>query len=549
MEHESSEENTPGQVRSRKVLPGMLVENDSVPADIQTMEVDMQDSGSNIESPTPEKPESRRKANLDSSLPRKLLMKDFEFVNSHVAAVRRSTLLSSDDNSSSSGSSQGITHLQDKSLKEKSIELPEKLQTLITLFNRMESSIRLLRLCKKLPTFRNICTQVEVLSKRKFLSSQLAQMKYLFPEAIQINKILVHDEKTLCMIPDMKITLMMNVVENRQTEGSISMALCQAFQEKVSSFFIAHQEDQGTDIPEAMLPEPFNSGSFRNTLLEGSSAELPLPNSGDLASLNASHLPPSFRRLISQKVMATKTQRTRILASPALSESLCNDGEHIETRSPQKQDDHGSFSNIHIPATTLCTPAKVDSNLEKVIIETPAQQMPKRPVPTPDRKLVAEDEEELSEARLTTPARRSLIYSPSKTDGNMEEPVHQAVATKGSLLGEETSGLLTKSLPVEPDTVAGIFEEGNVSQVSIEKCVEKQACLPSIFDTICLITCSSNCSLITKQELVHKIISNNLEIEETGEVEEQLVMLERLAPDWICKKAVASGEFLYRQVF
>lgn len=126
MEHESSEENTPGQIRSRKVLPGMFVENDSVPVDIQKMEVDMQDSGSNIESPTPEKPESRRKANLDSSLPRKLLMKDFEFVNSHVAAVRRSTLLSSDDNSSSSGSSQGSTHLQDKSLKEKSIELPEK---------------------------------------------------------------------------------------------------------------------------------------------------------------------------------------------------------------------------------------------------------------------------------------------------------------------------------------------------------------------------------------------------------------------------------------
>lgn len=73
-------------------------------------------------------------------------------------------------------------------------------------------------------------------------------MKYLFPEAIQINKILVHDEKTLCMIPDMKITLMMNVVENRQTEGSISMALCQDFQEKASSFFIAHQEVQYSTI-------------------------------------------------------------------------------------------------------------------------------------------------------------------------------------------------------------------------------------------------------------------------------------------------------------
>lgn len=44
---------------------------------------------------------------------------------------------------------------------------------------------------------------------------------------------------------------------------------------------------------------------------------------------------------------------------------------------------------------------------------------------------------------------------------------------------------------------------------------EKLASLPSTFDTICLISRSKDCSLITKKELVHKILCNNLEIEET----------------------------------
>lgn len=45
---------------------------------------------------------------------------------------------------------------------------------------------------------------------------------------------------------------------------------------------------------------------------------------------------------------------------------------------------------------------------------------------------------------------------------------------------------------------------------------EKLASLPFTFDVICLISRTKDCSLITKKELVHKILSNNLEIEETG---------------------------------
>lgn len=54
--------------------------------------------------------------------------------------------------------------------------------------------------------------------------------------------------------------------------------------------------------------------------------------------------------------------------------------------------------------------------------DTPAQQTPKRPVPTPHEKLTTESEESVDEARLTTSARRSLIYST-----NMEETVKGSV--------------------------------------------------------------------------------------------------------------------------
>lgn len=40
----------------------------------------------------------------------------------------------------------------------------------------------------------------------------------------------------------------------------------------------------------------------------------------------------------------------------------------------------------------------------------------------------------------------------------------------------------------------------------------------------------------------------NFHFHVAGEVEEQLELLEELVPDWIHKKAVSSGDFLYWQV-
>ena len=77
---------------------------------------------------------------------------------------------------------------------------------------------------------------------RTFSYSHLAQMKHLFPEAIQIKRILLHDEKSLCMYPEMEITLVMDVVECISTDQSPSMAICEAFYSKLLNFLDAHHK-------------------------------------------------------------------------------------------------------------------------------------------------------------------------------------------------------------------------------------------------------------------------------------------------------------------
>ena len=77
---------------------------------------------------------------------------------------------------------------------------------------------------------------------RKFLYTHLAQMKHLFPEAIQINKILLHDEKSVCMYADMEITLVMDTVECSNPHESPAMSICEAFRSKLLCFLESHHK-------------------------------------------------------------------------------------------------------------------------------------------------------------------------------------------------------------------------------------------------------------------------------------------------------------------
>lgn len=488
------------------------------------------DSKKTLESPTPIKLESRsRIKGLSPSL-----MKGKQlFEDSHAESEKTDVVSSRDDDS---------------------IELPEEYKTLSTLFERMNTSIRLLALRKKLPTFRNISSQVEVLSKRKFLCSDLAQMKCAFPEAIQIEKILIHDERSLCMIPDMKITLVYDVIGcGLDSNQSASVALCKVFHEKLLEFYKSHPE--GTDIPQAVVPELFNSENHVVTkmLSTASSKEPPQETSSDLVLSNASHFPSSFHQQFSQKIIPeTETIETPAFPAPLLSASIDED---IEVRNKlQMKGIQTSVSSVKSPAGVIytpsrmmpqnseITPAKHSSIGDAFVTETPSLQTPKRPVPTTHEEFISEDEKSVSEPESASLVRRSLIFGPSEVDGCLSE----LEACASEQIGVHPHAYIEKTRNNQASEIsAGASENHTLKQLGQEKRDNPPDSLLGIFDTICLILRSTDCCFITKQELLHKIILNNLDIEETREVEEQLQLLEELVPDWISKIAASNGDCFY----
>ncbi|TVT97904.1 hypothetical protein EJB05_56830, partial [Eragrostis curvula] len=549
----------------------------SSPEAVHKLKVDMQDSGFEFESPTPEKPESRRTGVAVSSLARNLLAERYK--------DRLAGQLLEDDEDETDDEEYDVSGTRPEDTP---IELLERRVTvhfhlmhsssawqhkiLLNLFNRMESSIRLLRLRKKMTTFKNIATQVEVLTKRKFLYNHLAQMKHLFPEAIQIKRILLHDEKSLCMYPDMEITLVMDVVECKSPDQSPSMAICEAFYSKLLGFLDAHDKDK--DIPEAILPEPFNSRPEENlylgALYKGHSAESPLQISTEDGVSNASHFPHSFQKLISQKIIADGTEKTQLLSDPAELRSMSVLDTEGPNTSPKKQDKHvpdpvkseiSATPNRHLISCCQESTPKQGTSDSPLMTGTPAMQTPKRPLPTPLEKLETTCGH-ISEPRSASSARRTLMMqSPLKLDGNPGQDVNTANLELSAKKGLFSQGTSTSTNLLEENDSVYFTGEDKTNQGGPAETQEKLASLRATFDIVCDFSRSTKNPVITKQELFHYILANNLEIEETGcvdcvflvllyhltgEIEEQLHILEDLAPDWISKK-VQGGEILYRQ--
>ncbi|KAG8092069.1 hypothetical protein GUJ93_ZPchr0012g19681 [Zizania palustris] len=535
----------------------------SSPAATQKMKVEMEDSGNNVESPTPEKSESRSKGTVISLLASNLLAERYKdrFADQLLRDEDENETDDEDDNDSISpgGTSQSAVSesvdIFGTFPKAKPNGLLEKHKNLLNLFNRMESSIRLLCLQKKMTTFNNISTQVEILTKRKFLYTHLAQMKHLFPEAIQIKKILLHDEKNLCMYADMEITILMDAVECTSPDQSLSMAICEAFHSKLLSFLDAHHKD--TDIPEAMLPEPFNS---RDKLLlkapqNGHSAEPLLESSSENGFSNASHFPSSFQKLMSQKIIAEGTERTKLLSDPAELSTLRADDTEGPNKSSNKQDQDASIPiktdisatpNRHLISSCQESTPKQGTSEAPLTAETPAMQTPRRPAPTPIEKLETRSGP-ISEARSASSARRSLImYSPSKFEESSDlntSKLEKDEVTAGKCLFPDVTHNFTNSLEENSSVVC--FADKDKAKVGPAESHEKIASLQLTFDIVCDISRSTKNLLITKQELFHNILANNLEIEETGEIEEQLHILEDLSPDWISKKVISGVDILY----
>ena len=73
------------------------------------------------------------------------------------------------------------------------------------------------------------------------MDRHLAQIVYIIPEAVNIDKVMIHDKKTLCMKPEMIISLQLDIVKGH-SEHSDFLALHKVFASRVSKYFVMHPE-------------------------------------------------------------------------------------------------------------------------------------------------------------------------------------------------------------------------------------------------------------------------------------------------------------------
>ncbi|KAJ6738379.1 DNA REPLICATION FACTOR CDT1 [Salix koriyanagi] len=429
--------------------------------------------------------------------------------------------------------------------REGELEILERYNTIVELFDGMNCSLRLLALSKKSPTFQNISAQVEVLTQRKFSYRHLAQIKYLLPEAIQTDKILVHDKE----IP----------MHEARYENWI-------FASRLVDYFIKHPE--ACDIPQAILPGPFNhckEAAFEDKACDNSMAVfcepfnersetiapepmfadhsreyLPAATESQMLS-TPSHLQLSFNRHFSQKTFSEE-EKTHLLASPvpsSVSPSGDLHNEHLNEARTGEFPDQPINPEVSADVYTSTSPkCKPDSLVDKLLLETPAQSTPRRAMHSSDDK--QRDTTGQKQTLSCKPAKRVLDFSYLDDDKGASEYCEflhdnstHPLAGSSSLLKKVEGSLGLSSVDKKA------FQSDTVPrQMSIQ--------LPDLVSLVHHIFQSVNFSPITKEELVHKIILDSLDIVDRREVEEQIGILEKQVPDWICRLPAPSGDVLYK---
>lgn len=73
----------------------------------------------------------------------------------------------------------------------------------------------------------------------------MAQLKHILPEAIEIKRVLIHDERTSCMKPDLHITLNADAVEednDKSNPESKKISLRKVFRARLADFVKSHPQ-------------------------------------------------------------------------------------------------------------------------------------------------------------------------------------------------------------------------------------------------------------------------------------------------------------------
>nr|KAJ0186886.1 hypothetical protein LSAT_V11C900459360 [Lactuca sativa] len=213
----------------------------------------------------------------------------------------------------------------------------------------------------------------------RFTYSHLAQLKFILPEGIEIKKILVRDERTSCMKPELDVTLNFSIIQDDEKLKSESknILMTKLFRSRLVSYYKSNPE--GDEVPEGMLPEPFNQSSC---VL--SSNAMKNPNLGSvqdtvsqLQPLVASHMPQSFKRRFSKQVSDNSSAKVACVSIAPSPVQKCSNLPETPIKSFSK---NGNISSID------GTPAKLFS--------TPMSATPAQAVRMPVRSLITPDEED-----------------------------------------------------------------------------------------------------------------------------------------------------------
>ncbi|KAM0867696.1 hypothetical protein ACQ4PT_041812 [Festuca glaucescens] len=422
------------------------------------------------------------------------------------------------------------------------VKLPESYEMLCEFFNCFESSTRLLRMKGSKATFPNICAIIQKLTDRRFTYGNLAQLKYIMPEAFAINKILLRDESTCCMKPDLQVNLLVSAVKGSvmQKEETRYSALRRIFRQKVVDFFKNHP--QGDDIPEHELPHPFTQTKPSVAQITPRAVPIalstgPSPSMAEQHPVGMSHMPHSFKRMFSQRYSTCPATAS---ATSSLANPECTASSPLSRKSVPGSVSGGTDHESHVAlrfGDSEGTPAKFASTPVRLLAATPGLHTPKMPISA-----TMGDSPPLTVAKRS--ARANLFMTPTKDASSMQEE-NQSTSTSVVDGDDELLSFLPKALLQSvKEKEKSVLEDkvtGFADQVQRKKLISS---LPSTFDTIFLIYQSRQQSVLTKQELLDKIIGSNPKILDKGEIEEQLRLLQEFIPEWISEKTALSGGIL-----
>ncbi|KAK9698261.1 hypothetical protein RND81_08G092200 [Saponaria officinalis] len=389
-------------------------------------------------------------------------------------------------------------------------QLTQKYEKLCELFNALVSSIRFLQLRRVPTSLTNLSRSIESLTERRFTSDHLAQLKHIIPETIVVEKVRIQDKETRCMKEDLLISLEIN----NQAKGNAGYShLRTIFRTRITNYSTIHPE--GNDVPKSELPKLFYK----------------LPNEIEPRTDHISELlpntltDPSFKRHFSHGAI-TKSLISRPLVSKISSKTPVKDANSTQDNDTYLRSE--TYINA-TPVKCISTPTKF-APTPPTFSSTPARLMTATPELNMRKRSLISDDNASDDLPKKSLKRRALKFD--KLDVQVDKDLQDVLPANllHSLIIKE------RRLLEEQDPVVSQARRRQVLIFGV----------PKLLCMIQLLFQSVGRSVMTKEELVQKLIVGNLDIVDKSEIEEQLKLLQELAPEFITEQSCFGGDTLLR---